>query len=164
MIDIYDNFFVASVGASAAFIGLLFVALSFIDDEKTDEKVRNWRRIIANSCFAQLINVFFVSLVGLLPNGRSIALAGCIMSVLGLAISFRLLPQTTDRQHTGRRAPSLIGLAAVGVYSLELVCSVWLLKDVHNQRAMSLFMFALLLLYAGALARAWEISGAKNYT
>lgn len=34
MIGAYRGFFAASCGAAAAFIGLLFVALSFIDNEK----------------------------------------------------------------------------------------------------------------------------------
>ncbi|MGH7142350.1 MAG: hypothetical protein ACREF5_02680 [Candidatus Saccharimonadales bacterium] len=66
MIDAYRSFFTASAGASAAFIGLLFVAVSFIDSEKVDEAVQLWRRVVANSSFAQLIDVFFVSLASLL--------------------------------------------------------------------------------------------------
>jgi modulator of FtsH protease len=163
MTEAYQDFFLASVGASAAFIGLLFVALSFIDDEKTNEKVRNWQRIIASSSFAQLANIFFVSLAGLLPGVRYVALTGCVVAVLGIVISFRLLPQTTDSQRTGRRTPTVLGMAAAGVYVLEFVTSAWLLHWSGGQTVLDYFMLAIILLYAGALARAWEITGIKGH-
>lgn len=162
MVDVYRDFFVTSVGASAAFIGLLFVALSFVDDEKTDKKVRNWRHIMANSSFAQLANVFFVSLAGLLPASRELALMGCVMAVLGIVIAFRLLPQTTNQQRTGRHTPTLLGIATVGVYVLELVTALWLLRWSGGQTILGYFILAIILLYAGALMRAWEITGSKS--
>jgi hypothetical protein len=162
MIEAYREFFVASVGASAAFIGLLFVALSFIDDENTNQKIRNWRHIMANSTFAQLANVFFVSLAGLLPASRDVAVVGCVMAVLGFVASLRLLPQTTDQERTGRRTPTLLGLAAVGVYVLEFVTGLWLLHWSGGSTVFSCFILAIILLFAGALARAWEITGAKS--
>jgi hypothetical protein len=61
MLAAYQGFFAASTGASAAFIGLLFVTLSFIDNERTSDAVKTWRRILASSSFSQLINVFFIS-------------------------------------------------------------------------------------------------------
>lgn len=162
MIEAYRGFFAASAGASAAFIGLLFVALSFIDDERTSQQVKNWRRILASSSFSQLANIFFVSLAGLLPGAHAVALTGCIMAVLGLTVSVRLLPRTVNQQRTGRTTPTLLGVAATGVYVLQLVSGLLLLQQRGSQAAWDCFILAIMLLYAGALARAWEITGVKN--
>ena len=155
MIEAYRGFFAASAGASAAFIGLLFVALSFIDSEKIEDSAKNWRRIIANSAFSQLINIFFVSMAGLLPDAHDFAMVGCVMAILGIIASFRLLPQTIDRQRTGRNAPTILGIAAVGAYVLQLVTGIGLLRNPDNKTLFSYFILSIFILYAGALARAW---------
>jgi len=162
MIGSYREFFVASTGASAAFIGLLFVALSFINNENIDEKARAWRRIIASSSFSQLVDVFFVSLIGLLPDPHNLGFAGCVMAIVGLLVSLRLLPKTIDSQKTGRRAPASLGLITVLAYILQLGTSISLLHNPQSQKAYDYLILALILLYAGALARAWEITGIKR--
>ncbi|HSW79629.1 MAG TPA: hypothetical protein VLG47_02525 [Candidatus Saccharimonadales bacterium] len=162
MIEGYRAFFAASAGASAAFIGLLFVALSFIDSGNVDEKVKSWRRILANSSFSQLINIFFVSLLGLLPDPHNFALVGAIMALLGIVVSVRLLPQTMDREKTGRNTPTRIGILAVGAYVLELICCIGLLHNPQSQTMFNYLILSIIILYAGALARAWEITGIKR--
>ena len=158
----YTGFFAASAGAAAAFIGLLFVALSFIDGEDADTKDRTWRRIMASSSFSQLTNVFFVSMVGLTPDARNVAIAGVVMSALGLLISLKLLPQTLDTPKTGQARPSVLGLFAVGAYVIEFVACVYLLHSPNDPNALRLLVLTLFMLYAGALARAWEIAGIKR--
>ncbi len=162
MIDGYRGFFAASTGASAAFIGLLFVALSFIDSERVNETTKAWRRIIANSSFSQLVNIFFVSLMGLSPDPHNFALVGCVMAVLGILVSFRLLPQTVDHKRTGRKTPSILGLIAVAAYILQFATGIGLLHNPNNQSMFNYFIVAIILLYAGALARAWEVTGIKS--
>ena len=163
MIDAYRGFFAASAGASAAFIGLLFVAISLIDGEKTNQKDAAWRQIVANSSFTQLINVFFVSLAGLLPSPYAVALTGCIMAVIGLIVSISLLSPTMDSDRTGRTTPTVLGIAAFGVYALELITAFGLLHNPNSQTLLDFFILSILLLYAGGLARAWGITGIKNH-
>jgi len=160
--DAYREFFSASVSASAAFIGLLFVALAYIDSANVQEITRAWRRIIASSSFAQLTNIFFVSLAALLPDPHNAALVGCVMAVLGLVVAWRLLPQTVKFENTGRRAPTLLGLTAVAAYLLQLGCAVGLLRNPNQPQLLSYFVLAIIILYTGALARAWEITGIKR--
>lgn len=162
MLEAYRGFFAASAGASAAFIGLLFVALSFIDSGKASEKEIAWRRIIASSSFSQLTNVFFVSLVGLLPDPRNFAFTGCAMAILGLLASLLLLPPTLNRDRAGRTTPTALGIVAVGVYILEFITALGLLRSPNDQGMLNHFILAIMLLYAGALARAWEITGIKD--
>lgn len=160
--DGYRDFFSASVGASAAFIGLLFVGLSFINGANVDDRVRAWRRIIASSSFAQLVNVFFVSLAGLMPDPQNAPVVGIVMAVAGLVVAMRLLPPTLDAAKAGRNRPSIPGLLAVAAYCLELVTGMLLLHNPDSKAAASYFVLALIVLYAGALTRAWEITGLKH--
>jgi hypothetical protein len=159
----YTAFFAASAGAAAAFIGLLFVALSFIDSEDASERDRSWRRIMASSAYAQLTNVFFVSLVGLTPGIRSAAITACVFGVLGLFVAIQLLPKTIDINHSGRTRPSVLGLIAVAAYVIELVAGFDLALNSSGSNAMGYLVVAMCILYAGALARAWEIAGIKRH-
>ena len=84
MLDRYSNFFLASAGASAAFIGLLFVSLTIVDTEESDQRARANRDALAGSAFAQLINAFFVSMGGLADEVRIFAGVGAGMAVFGL--------------------------------------------------------------------------------
>ena len=160
MFDAYRGFFTASAGASAAFIGLLFVALSFIDEANVDEATRSWRRIMANSSFAQLVNIFFVSMAGLLPDPHNFAPVGIVMGVLGMGVAIRLLPHVTAIN--GRRIPTVLGLIATAGYLLEIVTGIGLLRSPQDPQLMSYFVLAIIILYAGALSRAWEVTGIKR--
>lgn len=162
MVSGYTAFFAASAGAAAAFIGLLFVALSFIDAEDASEKDVAWRRIMASSSFAQLTNVFFVSLVGLTPDARNVAVAAMVMGVLGILVSFRLLPQTVDFNQSGRTRPSVLGLIAVFTYAVEFLAGLELLHQANDATALGCLVIVIIILYSGALARAWEITGIRK--
>ncbi len=163
MFEAYRGFFAAGAGASAAFIGLLFVALSFIDTAQVDSATRTWRRIIANSSFSQLVNVFFVSMAGLLPDPRNFALMVCVTGALGLAVAIRLLPQTINKEMTGRTTPTLLGLIATAAYLVELISGLGLLRNPDNQQLLWYAVWAVIVLFAGALARAWEVTGVKRH-
>jgi hypothetical protein len=162
VISAYTAFFAASAGAAAAFIGLLFVALSFIDSADASEKDRAWRRIMASSSFAQLTNIFFVSLVGLTPDIRNVAVAAMVMAVLGMLVAIQLLPKTVDINHSGRTRPSALGLIAACAYIVEFVAGVGLVHNQHDPSAVRYLIISMFILYAGALARAWEITGIKR--
>ena len=59
MLETYSSFFAASSAASAAFIGLLFVALTIANLDTTDVRARTERRdTLAGSSFVQLLNAF----------------------------------------------------------------------------------------------------------
>ena len=158
----YRDFFTASAGASAAFIGLLFVALAYIDTGSVDERAKEWRRIMASSSYAQLTNIFFVSIAALLPDPHNPAIIACVLAILGLVVSLRLLPRTIEHERTGRRTPSRLGLLTVAAYLLELVCAIGLLRYPDQPQLLNYFVLSIIILYGGALARAWEITGIKR--
>jgi hypothetical protein len=66
----YENFFLASAGASAAILGLLVVAVSVVNADDADHRTRELRTVLAGSAFVVLVDIFFVSIVAL-TGGRS---------------------------------------------------------------------------------------------
>jgi hypothetical protein len=105
VLDRYSNFFLASAGASAAFIGLLFVSLTIADLEETDQRARTNRDALAGSAFAQLLDAFFVSMGGLADEVRIFAGVGAGMAVFGLWTTSRLLPGAIRAGNFARTSP-----------------------------------------------------------
>jgi hypothetical protein len=62
----YENFFIASAGASAAILGLLVVAVSVVNADDADSTTRELRTVLAGSAYVVLVDIFFVSMVALL--------------------------------------------------------------------------------------------------
>ena len=65
MVGHYENFFVASAGASAAILGLLVVAVSVVNADDANPTTRELRIVLAGSAYVALIDIFFVSIVAL---------------------------------------------------------------------------------------------------
>jgi hypothetical protein len=160
MDEIFRGFFSASVAASAAFIGLLFVALSFIEGQAVDEPTRELRQIYAQTAFALLVNIFFVSMVSLYANLQGIAAVACILAVVGFIASMRVWPRAAQlsKQRAGlNRVPRLLPGAA---YVIEFAAGLALL---HNPEALNYLAGAVIILYSGALTRAWELTGLRRH-
>ncbi len=152
VLDRYSNFFLASAGASAAFIGLLFVSLTIADSEESDQRARTNRDALAGSAFAQLLNAFFVSMGGLADEVRIFAGLSAAMAVFGLWTTSRLLPGAI------RAGNIVFPIASIVVYVLQLAFAIGLLFSPDNSALLRLSVVVLLGLYAGAVARAWKIT------
>jgi len=95
-----DNYFLASAGAGAALVGLIFVAISLWPREKLIEAPPAWRAVAGGSFFA-LINAFFISLSAL-NTGLNLGwpvLAMCLIGLVNsLFLGFPLLRSTSHRE------------------------------------------------------------------
>jgi hypothetical protein len=163
VLERYSNFFLASAGASAAFIGLLFVSLTIADTGERDQRARTNRDALAGSAFAQLLDAFFVSIGGLADEVRIFAGLGVGMAILGLWTTSRLLPGVIRSGNWARNAPVrtsniVLPSASIAVYVLQLVFSLGVLFYPDNSALLRLSVVVLLGLYAGAVARAWKIT------
>ena len=163
MLERYSNFFIASAGASAAFIGLLFVSLTIADTAERDERARTNRDALAGSAFVQLLDAFFVSIGGLADEVRIFAGLGVGMAILGLWTTSRLLPGVIRAGNWARNAPVrtsniALPIASIVVYALQLVFAIGVLFYPDNSALLRLSVLVLLGLYAGAVARAWKIT------
>jgi hypothetical protein len=157
--DIKD-FVVAIVGASASFIGLLFVAISFVlNDEDISENDLLTRRILAESSYAALINIFFVGLVALIPN-TSLCWVLIVMSLLGITTNLHYLRALDERRTQIQNW--LILVFSMLIYTLELMLGVYfLIKGENHLIGNYMFMTLTLFLFGMALTRAWELTGIR---
>jgi hypothetical protein len=163
VLDDYSNYFVASTGASAALIGLLFVSLTIADAATSDERARTNRDALAGSAFAQLLDAFFVSLGGLAGEARVFAGIAAGMAVFGLFVTSQLLPEVIRAGNWARNSPVRTGnilmpITSIIVYALQLVFAIGVLLAPNNSALLRLSVLVMLGLYAGAIARAWKIT------
>jgi hypothetical protein len=149
--DLHD-FLVGCLGASASFIGLLFVGLSVvIDKSQATQKLADTDRLLAESSYAGLINIFFVTLLALLP-ATSIGYVSFIMAILGLLSCWRLRKLSN--------ATPLISSAIV--YVIELGFGFYIITHTHNVINIGVFEAIICALFAISLLRAWGLTGIRN--
>ena len=65
MVGRYEDFFIASAGASAAILGLLVVAVTVVNADDENPATRELRTVVAGSAFVALVDIFFVSILAL---------------------------------------------------------------------------------------------------
>jgi hypothetical protein len=145
------DFFIGSLGASASFIGLLFVGLSVVLQKLGNDKLADTDRILAESSFLSLINIFFVSLVAILPNA-SIGDVSLVMSILGILSCWRL------RNYS--HIVSII-ISAI-VYVIELIFAIVILKHPNQNLNMPLLETVMITLFSISLFRAWGLTGIRG--
>jgi hypothetical protein len=160
----YDNFFIASAGASAAILGLLVVAVSVVNADDSDPKTRENRTVLAGSAFVALVDIFIVSIMALTGGPFTFGLSSLAMAAVGLLATRKLIPRAKragnfSRNFRTRKLNIAFASISVGGYSVQLGVAIALLADTHStvlQRALVLVIVAL---YGSALGRAWEVTG-----
>lgn len=162
--DTFFSFFIASTGAGAALIGLLFVAISIAPEHMVAETAPVERQMRATSAFTALFNAFFVSLVALIPN-TNIGGVGVTMGVIGLINSVGIARQLV-RHERGWRAltrGAFLLAASFVLYGLQTWYSVVLLQNYRTEGAVLLLAFLMIVAFGIGLSRAWELLGARRY-
>ncbi len=81
------SFFSASVGAGAALIGLIFVAVSIAPEKTVMVGAPLERQAVAASAYTALLNAFFISLFALIP-GTSMGWVALVMSFLDCGVRY----------------------------------------------------------------------------
>jgi hypothetical protein len=163
----YQDFFMASSGASAAILGLLVVALSIVNSDDEDPKTRERRTVLAGSAFLALVDAFFVSIVALTGGAVVFGVSSLVMAIVGLLATSRLMPRA---KRAGNFSPGFptrrlnIAFAAIsaGGYSIQLGLAVALLASSHSSALQRALVLVIVGLYGSALARAWEVTGIRS--
>lgn len=161
--DTYHDFFLASVGASAALIGLLFVAISLAPEGVFGTAATGERLTFAVSAFIALGNIFFISLAGLLPFlniGIPIVVAGSSGLVNTLLLVVDIWQRRIRRGGRGR----ILLLGSLAIYVLQTWWGIELLRHPTRTSVLENVTSVLLVAYAVALARAWELLGGQDYS
>ncbi len=161
----FHDYFIASTGAGAALVGLLFVAVSIAPERTVMSGAPVERQAIATSAYTALLNAFFLSLVALLPQ-TNLGWAALVLSLIGLATQV-MLGWNLSR-HARRRWLSMVRRAALIVaglllYGYELYDAIQLLLAPTNSTLISVLAPLLLGIYALGLTRAWQLLGARSY-
>jgi len=161
--DTYITFMQGSTGASAALLGLLFVAIQLAPARTVGDTAPVGRRATAESTFTALVNVFFISLVGLTPDAN-IGLVAVILALIGLLGTLRLggdyrHARLTRQGHV--RAVTLL-LASLVVYALELLYAVQLIRTPSAVGSLDNLVDVLIAIYGLGLGRAWSLVGGQS--
>lgn len=158
-----SNYFLATAGAGAALIGLLFVAVSIAPEQIATPRAPIERQAVAASTFTALLNAFFISLGALLP--KSLGWTALVMSSLGLLNSLtlggHLLRHPKSWQNFIRRA--FLILVSLFIYGDEFYNALQL--TITPTAVGNAYVLAILLLpvYGVGLLRAWELLGVNRF-
>ena len=160
----YENFFIASAGASAAILGLLVVAVSVVNADDVNPTTRELRTVLAGSAFVVLVDIFFVSIVALTGGSVVFGLASLAMAAVGLLATRRLIPRAKragnfSRSSRNRRLNIAFASLSVGGYSAQLGLAVALLVNTQSAALEQALVLVIVAFYGSALWRAWEVTG-----
>jgi len=158
----YHEFFVAEAGASAALIGLLFVAISVAPERISGPTASIVEQARASSALTSFLIPLTISLVALLPHSQ-ITVPAIVLSVAGLlfvaATLRRFFSVPKDRRENIR---GLAGLAAftivLGVILAYGIVSFVQPKSTDPIGAISAVSIASILI---GVDRAWALIGGR---
>lgn len=147
------DLFAASVGAAAALIGLLFVSISVAPERIFGPEAQAERRSDAERAFTALGNVFFVSIVALLPHSARGAIV--VIALIAIAQTARVGIAAFRADHTWRQ----LGLLSLSCYTFQLISA---LRLSSNDASADALVYVTLALYSYALGVAWSLLGSKS--
>ncbi len=159
----FETFFLASSGASAALIGLLFVAVSIAPERVFGAAAPTVRQAQALSAFTALANVFFISMASLVPSIQ----IGAVVTIIAIPASLQtlallaLVKQWREQRIMYRGAVLFLGSALI--YAFELYLGIQLWRGPVNSAALTGLLELILGAYAIGLGRAWELLGAPRF-
>ena len=158
----FQPFFTASVAASAALIGLLFVSVSIAPERVFGDQSDVVRQAQALSAFTALANIFFISLLSLIPD-VTFGLVVWIVSLPAILQTLALLRLTRHWRSAGIAIRGLLlFLASAAIYGYEFAIGVQMWLKPANKGVLISLLFVLIGAYAVGLGRAWELLGAPR--
>jgi len=159
----FQAFFTASVAASAALIGLLFVSVSIAPERVFGPTAEASRQAQALSAFTALANIFFISMASLIPKSPFGVIVTIIAlpAVLQTLLLLRLVPHWRQARIVWRGL--FLFLVSAGIYAYEVFLGIELWQSQGaNLDALVNVLYVLLGAYAVGLGRAWELLGAPR--
>src|SRR5262249_33138986 len=158
----FANFLSASTQASAALIGLLFVAVSLAPERVFGPQAHAERQAVALRAFSALGNAFFISLFGLIP-GVPLGPMVIVVGLLGLSQALGLLRLRPRWQRERRLARGLtMVLLSAAIYGSEIATGVLLGRKPLDTTALTTRLYLLVAAYVLGLTRAWDVLGAPR--
>jgi hypothetical protein len=164
--DAFEAFFLATAGAGAAFIGLLFVAISIHPDLTFARPPTGGvpRQLLTEATLVTLANGFVLSCVALLPT-LNVGWLAVVFGLWGVLWAGRIAI-LLDRAHRHdavtwrhRLRVTFVSLIAVTLCATEFVLGLGLLRQPGAISVASGLALTILGLYALGMARAWILLG-----
>jgi len=160
----FEDFFIASAGASAAILGLLVVAVSVVNADDANPTTRELRTVLAGSAFLALVDAFLVSIVALTGGSAVFGLSSLVLGAVGLVATRRLIPRA---KRAGNFAPGfrnrnlniVFASISVAAYCVQLGLAVALLANARSAVLQHALVLVIVVLYCSALGRAWVVTG-----
>ena len=162
--DALTNFFIASTGAGAALLGLLFVSLSISPEEKITSNASVEKRVSAYAALGSLINAFFISLVALIPGnfGAPVVIFGALSFFIAVQNNFQLLRPHEGASSLARRL--ITAVLSLLIYIAQCYYAVLLIINPHDSAPVYSLTTLLLVVYVLGVFRAWELLGGTRNT
>jgi hypothetical protein len=150
-------YFTAIATATAALIGLLFVAVSLRDESIFGKDARPGGEALAVSAFTGLVNSFAVAVLAMIPDAN-VGYAAVVLAVLSLAGAVRL----NQRLHAAKNL--LVYVTTLAAYGTQLGYGIYLILSPHDGNAVRNVCYILFATMVVALARAWNLLRGKYTT
>jgi hypothetical protein len=158
----FQNFFLAIAGASAALIGLLFVAVSVAPEEVLGPKAHALHQIRATMALTAFGSTLVMSLLALLPNAH-IGLPATAIGTVGVLFVVTSLHDLRTDAHDPSRRRALVLLATYVLVNLFLTASgIRLLIQPKDLQPVSDSAYAAIALIALGIDRSWELVGGRS--
>ena len=164
MVSHYESFFSTSAGASAAILGLLFVAVTVVNADDANPRTRELRTVLAGSAFFALVDIFIVSIVVLTGGSVLFGLSSLVMAAFGLLVTGWLVPRAKRAGNFTRDSQTRtlnIAFATISfvAYSAQLALALVLLANTQSAALQRALVLIIVVLYCSALGRAWVVAG-----
>jgi hypothetical protein len=169
----FETFFLATAGAGAAFVGLLFIAISISPQRTFDPHavagVQHQR--LAEATLLSLFNGFVVSCVGLIPE-VNIGWIALVLGGAGVLIAAQLVGflARSHRHIVSRRPPWLHRLRVVSLsviatllYAIEALLGLQLIMRPHDEDGVRWLAVIVISIYTLGMLRAWTLLGDPQY-
>jgi hypothetical protein len=160
----FKDFFLASAGAAAALIGLLFVAVSVAPERTLTPNAPMERKAVAASVFGALLNAFFISLAALVPL-VNLGWVALVMALIGLANSLNIGWPLLRGRGGWRRAlrRTFLVIVSLFIYVYQLAYALPLIRDPTDLGALYVLTWLVIAVFGVGIVRAWELLGAQRF-
>lgn len=158
--DSFQAFFVASAGAGAALVGLLFVAISLQPERVFGASANLTHQLRATGAYLALVNAFLLSIIALIP-GADLTFPAAALALVALLNTGRQSLQFIRRHEQAGLSAGVVTFGGLVIYLAELWIAYELMQGVPG--AIIGLCNVVVGIYTIGLLRSWELMGGGGF-